>query len=80
MEKEAFAIGWMENDDTRNLKSLLLTFFIRKCTKLTGIFYLPSKGGCHIVDFLCKLLRIYGNKNMFFFKATIKCKHTEYHG
>ena len=45
--------------------------------KLTGIFYLPSRGGCHIVDFLCKLLCIYGNENMFFFINTIKCKPTE---
>lgn len=37
--------------------------------KLTEIFYLPSRGGCHVVDFLCKLLRLYGNEKMFSLKG-----------
>ena len=42
MEKEAFAIGWMENDDTRNLKSLF-NVFIRKCTNLLEYSICPQE-------------------------------------
>ena len=43
MEKEAFAIGWMENDDTRNLKSLLLTFLFVNVQNLLEYSICPQE-------------------------------------
>ena len=50
------------------LSKKLFIFYQKNCK----YSFFPSRSGCHIVEYLCKVFHNYGNTSMFFFKKLQK--------